>query len=410
MYKKTIDPYLVFIVIALVIFGVVMISSVSVYPSFKYTSQLAAKWILTEANNSYFLMKTFFNLFVSLAVLVFFTKFSYSLLEKYYRVIFMGIFGIMIFVLFFGEEFNGARWWITLPWTSTVIQPVEFAKIGIILFLASFMKKKRALLSQFADGALPYFIIVWALFFLLALQPDFGSILILAPVLISLYFVGWWNSRYIIVLFIIWGIFASSVYGLGKLWTSDGSTRSKLSYISERIDSFFQDNETLFSKKESDGKDYQIKQWLTAIWSGWFGGLGFGKSIQKFGYLPEVQWDFIFSVIVEELWFVWALCLLSIYLTIVYRGYMIARGVKDPFWKYTAFGLSTLILVQVFINIGVNLNVIPLTGVTLPFVSYGGSSLIALMMSIGILLNISRYMEHQSPVSSYSFSKKRRVY
>ncbi len=410
MYKKTIDPYLVFIVIALVIFGVVMISSVSVYPSFKYTSQLVSKWILTESNNSYFLMKTFFNLFISLAVLVFFTKFSYSILEKYYRVIFVGIFGIMTFVLFFGAEFNGARGWITIPGSSTVIQPVEFAKIGIIIFLASFMKKKRTLLSKFTDGAVPYFTIVWSLFFLLALQPDFGSILILAPVLISLYFVWWGNSRYIILLFLIWGVFASSVYGIGRLWTSDGTTRSKLSYISERIDSFFQDNETLFSKKEADGKDYQIKQWLIAIGSGWFGGLGFGKSIQKFGYLPEVQWDFIFSVIVEELWFMWALCLLSIYLTIVYRGYMIARSVKDPFWKYTAFWLSTLIFVQVFINIWVNLNVIPLTGVTLPFVSYGGSSLIALMMSIGILLNISRYTEHQSASLNYSFLKKRRVY
>lgn len=410
MYKKTIDPYLVFIVIALVIFGVVMISSVSVYPSFKYTSQLVSKWILTEPNNSYFLMKTFFNLFVSLAVLVFFTKLSYSILEKYYRVIFFAIFWIMTFVLFFGEEFNGARWWITIPWTSTVIQPVEFAKIGIIIFLASFMKKKRALLSKFSDGAVPYFTIVGSLFFLLALQPDFGSVLILAPVLISLYFVWWWNSRYIIALFIIWGVFASSIYWLWKLGTSEGAERSKLSYISERIDSFFQDNQTLFSKKESDGKDYQIKQGLTAIGSGWFGWLWFGKSIQKFWYLPEVQWDFIFSVIVEELWFVWAFCLLSIYLTIVYRGYMIARSVKDPFWKYIAFWLSTLIFVQVFINIWVNLNVIPLTWVTLPFVSYWGSSLIALMMSIWILLNISRYTEHQTTSSSYNFLKKRRVY
>jgi cell division protein FtsW len=382
---------------------------VSVYPSFKTTSTLVAKWLLQEANNSYFLVRTFSNLAIGICALIFFAKLSYTVLEKWNRLILTGVLAIMITVLVVWKEYNGARWWLDIPGLPS-IQPVEFAKIGIIVFLASFMKKKRALLASFSDWAIPYFAIVWSLFLLLALQPDFGSILILAPVLIALYFVGGWNSRYILILFLIWGMLASSIYGLGKLWTWEWSERSKLSYISERIDSFFQDNNTLFSKKESDGKDYQIKQGLIAIWSGWFWGLGFWKSIQKFGYLPEVQWDFIFSVIVEELGFVWALCLLSIYLTIVYRGYMIARWVKDPFGKYTAFGLSTLILVQVFINVGVNLNVIPLTWVTLPFVSYGGSSLIALLSSIGILLNISRYMEYHTPSTSYNFAKKRRVY
>lgn len=409
MYKKTIDPYLVFIVMALVIFGVIMISSVSVYPSFKTTSLLVNKWLLTQANNSYFLLKTFSNLIIGIWVLIFFTKLTYTLLEKWSRLILAGVLVIMIVVLIIWKEYNGARWWLDIPGLPS-IQPVEFAKIGIIIFLASFMKRKRALLARFREGVVPFFTIVWGLFLLLALQPDFGSILILAPVLIALYFVWWWNGKYILTLFLICGILASSIYGIGKLWTSEWSSRSKLSYISERIDSFFQANETLFSKKESDGKDYQIRQWLTAIWSWGFGGLGFWRSIQKFGYLPEVQWDFIFSVIVEELWFVWALCLLSLYLTIVYRGYMIARAVKDPFGKYIAFWLSTLILVQVFVNIWVNLNVVPLTGVTLPFVSYGWSSLIALMISVGILLNISRYMEYQSPSTSYTFSKKRRVY
>jgi cell division protein FtsW len=94
----------------------------------------------------------------------------------------------------------------------------------------------------------------------------------------------------------------------------------------------------------------------------------------------------------------------------VYRGYQIARGVKDPFGKYLAFGISSLILIQVFVNIGVNLNVIPLTGVTLPFVSYGGSSLITLMIGIGILLNISRYVEYRAPSGAYESVKKRRVY
>ena len=210
------------------------------------------------------------------------------------------------------------------------------------------------------------------------------------------------------MLLIICIIGAASIYGIGKIgaWSEN---KSKLNYISTRIDNFFQKNETLFTKANADGKDYQLKQWLIALWSGGFFGLGFGKSIQKFWYLPEVQWDFVFSVIVEELWFMGTFILLLAYLTIVYRGFLIARSVKDPFGKYLAFGLSTLILIQVFVNIWVNLNVIPLTGVTLPFVSYGGSSLISLMMAAGILLNISRYIEYRSPSAWYEFMKKRRV-
>lgn len=408
MYRKSIDPYLVFIVIMLVILWVVMISSVSVYPSFKITSLQVARGILTEPNNSFYLSKNFLHVFMSLIVLVFFTKLTYSFLEKYHRLVLGFVYVTMALVLVVGKELNGAKWWLDIPWLPS-IQPVEFAKIGIIIFLAAFMKRKRSLMSSFEDGAVPFFALVGILFMLLALQPDFWSILILAPLMIALYFIWGWNVRFIFLLFVIAFIWASSVYGIGKLWGT-WDDKSKLSYISKRIDSFFQDSQSLFAKGDTNNQDYQIKQWLIAIGSGGFGWLWFGKSIQKFWYLPEVQGDFIFSVFVEELWFFWALILLFIYLTIVYRWYQISRWVKDPFGKYLAFGISTLILIQVFINIWVNLNVIPLTGVTLPFVSYGWSSLIALMMSIGILLNISRYVEYKPQSVGYEFTKKRRVY
>lgn len=407
MYRKSIDPYLIFIVMMLVILWVIMISSVSVYPSFKITSQYVAKWLLEEPNNSFYLSRNFLHLTLGIGVLTFFTKLTYTYLEKYNRVILTFVLALMSLVLVIGTELNGAKWWIDIPGLPS-IQPVEFAKIGIIIFLAAFIKRKRSLMASFQDGAVPYFSIVGILFLLLALQPDFGSILILAPLLIALYYVGWWNPRFIILIFIIAMIGAGSVYGLGKLWWEESS--SKLSYITKRIDSFFQSSETLFANKETSNQDYQIKQWLIAIGSGWFGWLGFGKSIQKFWYLPEVQGDFIFSVFVEELWFLWASILIIIYLSIIYRWYQISRSVKDPFGKYLAFWITTLILIQVFVNIWVNLNVIPLTGVTLPFVSYGGSSLIALMSGIGILLNISRYVEFKAPSSGYEFVKKRRVY
>ncbi len=407
MYKKSIDTTLALTVIALVIFWMIMISSVSVYPSFKVTSKMVADGLATEPYNSFYLSKNIIHVCIGIFMLTLFSKLSYTVLEKYSKAILIWVFSMLIVVLFVWVEYNGARWWLNIPWFPS-LQPVEFAKIGIIIFLAFFMKKKKSLLADFQDGFIPYFFIVGILFLLLAIQPDFWSILIITPVVIALYFVGGWNIRYLFLLLTICLVGVASIYGIGKIG-SWWENKSKLNYISTRIDNFFLKNETLFAKTNIDGKDYQMKQWLIALGSGGFFWLGFGKSIQKFWYLPEVQWDFVFSVIVEELWFMGTFILLFVYLTIVYRGYLIARSVKDVFGKYLAFGLSTLILIQVFINIGVNLNVIPLTGVTLPFVSYGGSSLISLMIAVGILLNISRYIEYRSPSAWYEFMKKRRV-
>lgn len=406
MHKKSIDTSLVFIIIALVIFGMIMISSVSVYPSFKITSQMVARGLLDEPSNSFYLSKNILHVITGIFFLTVFSKLSYTWFEKYSSMILAWVIGVLVVVLFVWAEYNWAKWWLDIPGLPS-IQPVEFAKIGMIIFLSYFIKKKRSLMSDFQEGFIPYFFIVGIIFLLLAIQPDFGSILIIAPVVIALYFVWWGNVRYLAILSTICLVWAASVYGIGKIGWED--SKNKLHYISARIDNFFQDNQTLFSKNTSDGKDYQIKQGLIAIGSGGFFGLGFWKSIQKFGYLPEVQGDFVFSVIVEELGFFWAFFLLGAYLFIAYRGYTIARFVKDPFWKYLAFGISTLILVQVFVNIWVNLNVIPLTGVTLPFVSYWWSSLMSLMIATGILLNISRYMEY-NPNLGYEFSKKRRVF
>jgi len=155
--------------------------------------------------------------------------------------------------------------------------------------------------------------------------------------------------------------------------------------------------------------NFQTQQALISIGSGGFGGLGFGKSIQKFGYLPEVQGDFIFSVIAEEFGFFGVSCLMGLFLFIFYRGMLIVVQVKDLFGKYLAFGITSLITLQAFINIGVNLNVVPLTGVTLPFVSYGGSSLLFSMIGVAILLNISRERNPEVLLTlrDKMFSKKR---
>lgn len=167
-----------------------------------------------------------------------------------------------------------------------------------------------------------------------------------------------------------------------------GGGTSKVSYITQRVDNFLSDNKTSI---QNQSINFQTKQGLIAIGSGGFFGLGFGKSVQKFGYLPEVQGDFIFSVIAEELGFFGVLMLLTVFGIIGYRAFQIGLHTEDLFARYAAVGISLWLLTQAFVNIGVNLNILPLTGVTLPFVSYGGSSLISLLIGVGILLNISKH-------------------
>ena len=289
----------------------------------------------------------------------------YHYFEKFARHIFVIglLFLSMVFII--GTEYNGAKWWIDLPGLPS-LQPVEFMKIGLIIMLAYFLKKRRSMIADTYMGFIPYFFYVGLVFILLIFQPDFGSILILAPVAIALYFVWGGNIHYIALAIIIALVGAAGVYSIWKVAPQTG-----VGYISQRIDNFFRSSHSIVETNNRDDKDYQMKQWLIAIWSGWFFGLGFGKSIQKFGYLPEVQWDFIFSVIVEELGFFGAFILISMYMMITY--------------------------------------IVPLTGVTLPFVSYGGSSLFSLMIGVGILLSISRHMEYKPQNLSDILHAKRRV-
>ena len=142
---------------------------------------------------------------------------------------------------------------------------------------------------------------------------------------------------------------------------------------------------------DPQGAGYQIKQALITIGSGEWWGVGFGKSVQKFGYLPEVQGDTIFSVAAEELGFIRIVMILGLYLFIAYRGYRIAMNAPDRFSMLLATGITSWIFFQSMVNIGVNMAVLPLTGVTLPFISYGGSSLLTTTFAAGVLLNISRY-------------------
>jgi len=231
---------------------------------------------------------------------------------------------------------------------------------------------------------------LWVVLLLVGAQPDFGTILVIVPISFMMFFFAWANVKYLSLMFLAWVIVAWWVY---LSWDYDRETWKNLNnlwYITQRIDNFLADNEDAIKNRTIN---FQTEQALIAIGSGGFSWLWFGQSVQKFWYLPEVQWDFIFSVIVEELWFLWAFMLMNMYMYIGYRGMRIARYSQDLFAKYAAFWITSWILLQACINIWVNLNIVPLTGITLPFISYGWSSLLSLSLGLALLLSISRDIE-----------------
>lgn len=399
---QSIDYKLFFAVLVLIIFWMIMISSVSVYSSFRVTELMSKKWLITEPYNYFYVIRNISHVVISLVVMWIVAKTPFRLFKKYSKEIFIWTLFLLVFVLIKWLTFKWAAWWISIPWIPFTIQPTEFLKFSIIIYLAVFFKRYKAYLSDLHKWFLPFLWIIWVVVLLVWLQPDFWTLMVILPISVIMYFATWAKVKNLLILWALWFLLIWFVYTLWKYDKDNLETRSKLSYITDRIDNFLEDNKTAIKSKTIN---YQTEQGLIAIWSGWFFWLGFGESIQKFGYLPEVQWDFIFSVVAEELWFLWAFVLISIYLYIWYRGFYIASQVDNLFAKYASVGVSSWILIQAFINIWVNLNVVPLTWITLPFVSYGWSSLLALSIAMWFLLNISRYVDDKPKYTRLNWKK-----
>jgi cell division protein FtsW len=381
----------------------IMISSVSVWGSFRVTSSQAAAWLIPEAYNHFYVLRNIIHVLISFALISILVKIRYSVFEEYSKHIFSFAIILLIIVLFVGADYKWARGWISIPGVPFNLQPTEFLKFAVIVYLAAFFKQYKKYLHTFNEWFVPFAIVLWVIVFLVWAQPDFGTILVIVPIAFMMFFIAWANIRYLLLMFVMCVVVAGSVY---LAWDYDKETWKNLNnlwYITHRIDNFLGDNQEAITNKTIN---YQTEQALIAIGSWWFAGLGFGGSIQKFGYLPEVQWDFIFSVIVEELWFIGGLLLVSMYMYIWYRGLLISRYSNDLFAKYAAFWITTWILLQAFINIWVNLNIVPLTGITLPFISYWWSSLLSLSLWLALLLSISREIQPEE----YRKKMKRKKY
>lgn len=279
---------------------------------------------------------------------------------------------ILVLIPGIGSVRNGSRSWFGIG--SLGIQPSEAAKLGMIIFTSKYLTNSSKFLKNYKYGVFPILGVLFLLFGLIMLQPDLGTGMILVISIISLLFIAGVNMKFFIGGGIIGLIGVIILIAIAP-------------YRMDRITSFINPwNDPL-------GTGFQIIQSLYAIGPGGLLGRGYLKSIQKQFYLPEPQTDFIFSIIAEEFGIVGTIFVVFMFSFIIYRGVRIALRTKDSFAKYLAFGMSFQLAFQALMNLMVVIGMIPVTGVTLPFLSYGGSSLLITLASMGIILNISRYQK-----------------
>ena len=280
---------------------------------------------------------------------------------------------LLVLVQVMGKTLNNAKRWLEI---GISFQPSELYKIAVILFLAYvFSKPGLAYKSVRLMGVLIYIIPIGIGIILLALQPHISCVMIIGLVMLAMMFAG----RVKLPTYIL---MAGGVIGLAIIVFASGMV--DFSYIGERFTSF------LDPEHDTSGDSYQIMQSLYAISSGGLFGKGFGQGVQKYLYLPEPYNDFILSILAEELGFVGVLLVLGLFALFIWRGFKIARHAPDRFASLTAFGITMLITVQVLMNVAVVTSSMPVTGISLPFFSYGGTSLTILLGCMGILLNISK--------------------
>lgn len=288
----------------------------------------------------------------------------------------------------FGISLNGAKGWLDFGSMFPSIQPLEIAKLGVVLYLARWLEPKQGELKTFEAGFLPFGIIIGTVGLLLGLQPDFGGILVLIPTAVMMFFVAGARARHLFISLLIVAMMAFIAF-------------ASFAHVRDRVKDFM--DPTIDPTSKNVG--WQIQQSLIAVGSGGFMGRGINKSIQKWGYLPEVQNDTIFAAIAEETGFRGALALILLFLCIGWRGVLIAQNAPDKFAKYAALGITFWVIWQALVNIAVVIKVLPLTGLTLPFISAGGSSLMINLVAMGILVNISRYTQ----IPHAYFTDRRRV-
>lgn len=361
-YKKrrNSDYLLMILIFSLIAFGLIMIYSVSKYLSLQITDQ---------ANDKYYLVKQLASLGVGVVVWIVFQSIDYRYWQKYTSAM-LWVTLILLASVFIFRGQSGERW---INFFGLGFQPSELAKLTMIIYLSGWLSSKKQR-SSVNPSFIPFLIFVGAVSLLMLIQKDLGTLSVILVIAASIYFAAGAKLS---------NLFVGGSLGVFLVWLA-----IKIEpYRMQRLTSFLHPDEGALTST------YQIRNALIAIGSGGLWGLGFGQSKQKYLYLPEAQTDAIFPIIAEELGFLRSAIIIIVFALIAMRGYAIARKAPDQFSQLVAVGITTWIIWQAFINLAAMMAIMPLTGVPLPFISYGGTSLIAFLAAIGILLNISKQVE-----------------
>lgn len=356
-------PFCIIILVLLTIGTIMMFSASYAYSYY------------TQGDSYYYLIRQLIFIGIGLAGMIAFSFFNYNKFHKIAPII-LGVayFSLLIVLILPAGEGNVKRW---IPMGMFNIQPSELAKFAIILFFAHWASKYYNKMQFARYSVLPGLIVFGTMALLLYLEPHYSGIVIIALLTVLMLYIGGMKTKYLLIGFV--GVLLI----VGVLAITGG-----LSYAMSRMDGWGQS--LIYTDEDMWQTTWQTRNSLYAIGSGGLWGLGLGQSRQKYLYLPEPQNDFIFAIVVEELGLIGAAIILLIFALLVWRGITLSLRAKDKFGKLLGIGLTSQIGIQVVLNILVITDWLPNTGISLPFFSYGGSSLIMLLAQMGIVLSISR--------------------
>ena len=361
--RKTADYLLMILVFSLVTFGLIMIYSVSKYLSLQITDQ---------ASDKYFLINQLISLLIGILVWIVFQLIDYRYWQKNTKAMLIITILLLasVFIFHGGDGASGNRW---VNLFGRGFQPSEIAKLSMIFYLSGWLSSEKYR-KNIDSSFIPFLIFIGGVSFLMLMQKDLGTLSIILIIAAAIYYAA--GAR-------ISNIFIGGGLGAFLVWLA-----IKIEpYRIKRLMAFFN------PQGDELNVSYHIRNALIAIGSGGLWGLGFGQSRQKYLYLPESHTDSIFPIIAEELGFLRSSAVIIVYALIACRGYSIARRAPDDFSRLVAVGITTWIIWQAFVNLAAMLALLPLTGVPLPFISYGGTSLIVFLAAIGVLLNISKNLQ-----------------
>lgn len=353
-----------------VTFGLLALGLVVVYSATVYTATTGGMQEKTNGNGMYFLERQFLFVMAGLAALTVTTFIPFKFFRKLaWPGLILGLVA-MVLVLFVGKEKYGAVRWYEMFGFS--IQPGEFVKLAFILWMAHSLARKQEKVDRFLMGVLPHLVVALALVGLYVLQPDLGSTVILGVMMVLMLFVAGIPVRHIGLLF------AAAVPLLSALIVFSEEKRA-------RVAAWF--HPELYAKSDA----YQVINSKISIASGSLYGAGLGSGRQNItGYVPEAMSDFVYAILGEELGFIGACGVLIAFGILLWKGMRLAVSIRDHFARYVVFGVTLLIILQALINVGVATGLLPTKGLTLPFISMGGSSMVVMCTCVGILLNASR--------------------